>query len=1444
MDFSSVYNYLSEIKLENDEIKLKSKKVDELCIQMSIRVQELHNEYISTLQEEEVSRSQRIVGNYYEAVDGTSIVANVSGRIREDDDQEEQKMVTTRIDYDPTYTTTISTGNSNYRPPPKSGTANDGNNDSIHHPAIQHHFSSLLEPQETEIVSANEDDCKHERKSKSSDDDKELLAFLYNQQEYIKNNDVQRYFQFLQSKHQIHSMKQLKRIMNQKKGRNHILVPVKKPKRNLFCSNIIKYSIIVVSKNTKEKTRKGLEVVDYDNGRYEEVMDDTTNTTSSKRTPIPNKKENVMKWDPRILIGDDESGYFRAINVVNMYISSKGFSESEARDFIMKEYQEYFNGSKSIQVPYYNHKSNSRNGMKSMDQNCLIWDANAYCGDDDNGYLPAYVRVEWIMDLNKISEEKAKEHVMMQYPNNFRGGGASEVRAGVSTISVPFDDHDDVKLVPIWNPDVICGNDRVGYIPAWERARLLVEKFHLPEYTAKRQIMEDYPHFFDHKQVEATLTYQQQQPQSSQGGTKDQQQRLWDEIQKENERQRQKEEAAQCQKVAEQRKKRELKEQRLLREKRKREEAERRKKAEEEQDRKQKEEDERIRREAKERKRLQAERVEAKRKEEEAHMKSAEGGETEKKQSDAYSNSFEYNGNEEQKKVGDTIGIVNEFELIKIQRMEQKKARVNQKVRQVSSPSHVPTTTDTIAGYLYPSSKTGGIDRVNGTSVFTLLEDKSTVGIGRGLIKNYHLLTLRKGEFDKVQKALNEVKHTIDDLVNEIAKHKMEMNEAIYTHQMREKHMQKTMYKCDNRLNSFTSKYKVPWKKIYEKFLKEGPPSKKDKENMQEMERALEEKYNAGIEKKKIPSLIEEEKQTFQSKESEVKMKIMVQEKFLGQVEASLDEADNSLDLVKKEILKLWGKEHLLESMKVAERQFQYFQNAWKQQYVHYDELVRKDEKAEREAAERRKAAFKRGARESKATKQRDEKREGQAKLNLKKFRLWSGLVNGDWRRVHEILSNSTTAEEVFKRINFGVKGRKDEVEKFKRNQLNAEAATIEVKKLLAFDIDKIRDYNDRSILMLAVQQSDEDTIRLCAEVGANFDERNSFGLTALFFAQYFNLEKMISLLKSLNATDIGDQNHWKYFMDEEPPVLHPIDWDTQLRIAEKSMVPVDTQVLSAEDLDTDGEWRMERLSEEEKGERNFEFFDNNLLNPLDAEFNRVVLLEESVHHWFLQANQDERQEFKKFINRLKPEDIRRGSSTSVKCHRRSIVGHRKPFEVLCAYIKENEVNDSRDLVALFSPYVESEIDGKCKVGVLIWAITTDSKASLTKALIEEAEFKRNKVDYPDDRYPALKSFVLEIGKDMHLIDLKTTSIFTGGPMSLLMVNLDDGDLRKLMDDSFKPKKRLIHHEQSLHNTLFQSSEEEEKAQQGLLAEAVDRKCTNLFGGAGKQNNRINEITF
>ena len=426
-------------------------------------------------------------------------------------------------------------------------------------------------------------------------------------------------------------------------------------------------------------------------------------------------------------------------------------------------------------------------------------------------------------------------------------------------------------------------------------------------------------------------------------------------------------------------------------------------------------------------------------------------------------------------------------------------------------------------------------------------------------------------------------------------------------------------------------------------------------------------------------------------------------------------------------------------------------------------------------------------------------------------------------KSITELQDKATKAQSKLKVKRKLVEKKRDEIVLMKQTGEEEEAR---------FDINGSRDERGQTFLMIAVQNNDLDTARLCFQLGANPDVKCSAGLTAMDFAKYFSLHEMAALIAQNGGATTIDQT-WSA-LDSATKALHPIDWETQLQIAERAAIPADTK-LSSEEKVVGDDTALLPTSDRRK---EFPCFDASLLAPNETHFRRVALLEKDVYLWFSEAEAIVRSDFRTFLDRLQSSEGIRKTKSPVSCHRRFIVGikREKQFEVLCSELSpsSDSVKDpvTKDaLVVFYSPFVESYINGVANVGVLLWAVTTESKASRYISLIEDAEFLRHKVDDPEERFPQHRDGVLELGKDMHLLDLKATSIFTGSAMELLTVDIDNDDLGRMESEDFIPKKRLLHHEQQLRQAIFRSSEKESNDNQGILTKTRPDLSTNLFGG-------------
>jgi hypothetical protein len=127
--------------------------------------------------------------------------------------------------------------------------------------------------------------------------------------------------------------------------------------------------------------------------------------------------------------------------------------------------------------------------------------------------------------------------------------------------------------------------------------------------------------------------------------------------------------------------------------------------------------------------------------------------------------------------------------------------------------------------------------------------------------------------------------------------------------------------------------------------------------------------------------------------------------------------------------------------------------------------------------------------------------------------------------------------------------------------------------------------------------------------------------------------------------------------------------------------------------------------------------------------------------------------------------------------------------------------------------------------------VVEDQHTSLYKTLVESTEFLRHKVE-SDERFPGCKDSVLALGNDVHLLDLKSRSIYTSRPMDLFTVDVDD-ELDRLGDSEFVPKKRVLESDKRLAKAIFRTTDSEINDNREVLSEACNDMSTQLSGGAG-----------
>ena len=184
------------------------------------------------------------------------------------------------------------------------------------------------------------------------------------------------------------------------------------------------------------------------------------------------------------------------------------------------------------------------------------------------------------------------------------------------------------------------------------------------------------------------------------------------------------------------------------------------------------------------------------------------------------------------------------------------------------------------------------------------------------------------------------------------------------------------------------------------------------------------------------------------------------------------------------------------------------------------------------------------------------------------------------------------------------------------------------------------------------------------------------------------------------------------------------INWDESLKIADSAAVPAETLMECPEACEEDEDRRMPVLSAEERYRMDFACFEARLLqeNINSDQVRRVVLLDKEVYNWCLMSDAKATTNFINVLEGLKPAEIRRTGVEESQVHRRAIVGTVITFEVLAAAFLEST---NCEKVVLFTPFVAGEVEGVFQIGVLVWAVCSDSEASMYKTLISNTEFSK-----------------------------------------------------------------------------------------------------------------------
>jgi len=376
------------------------------------------------------------------------------------------------------------------------------------------------------------------------------------------------------------------------------------------------------------------------------------------------------------------------------------------------------------------------------------------------------------------------------------------------------------------------------------------------------------------------------------------------------------------------------------------------------------------------------------------------------------------------------------------------------------------------------------------------------------------------------------------------------------------------------------------------------------------------------------------------------------------------------------------------------------------------------------------------------------------------------------------------------------------------------------------FDIDRLHDRRGLTLLSVAALNEDVKTVRVCLEVGASPSVLNADNTRAIDIAYRFGFDEISDML----GTSHLQTNSWKYLEEVAPidPDLRK-DWEDTYEVAKAAAVPAEALRESPEKCEADEEKRMHFL--EPHNTIDFSCFENRLV---EGTFNssttrRTVLLNKDVYNWCKTVNPAARSNFINTLEGLKPPEIRRPHVPATPIRRRSIVGTIITFELLAAPFKAEY---AKEMVALLTPFVSGSVDGYKSIGILVWAVVKDEEASMYRTLISNVEFLRNKVALEDD-FPPHRPGVLELGVDMHLLDLTSTSIWTTSAMELRILNVDEGDLDNLQAKGFDARRRIVLSDLLTNRKIFNKDDAEEEDQAQVLNRCRVNMSYHVIGGAG-----------
>jgi len=253
------------------------------------------------------------------------------------------------------------------------------------------------------------------------------------------------------------------------------------------------------------------------------------------------------------------------------------------------------------------------------------------------------------------------------------------------------------------------------------------------------------------------------------------------------------------------------------------------------------------------------------------------------------------------------------------------------------------------------------------------------------------------------------------------------------------------------------------------------------------------------------------------------------------------------------------------------------------------------------------------------------------------------------------------------------------------------------------FHIDRSKDDRGFTFLMIAAQNDDLFTAKICFELGADAYAKSPEGLTAIDFSFFFEHKRVTNLILQNGGSLPQKQSEaWNSLQSMTPLSADSSrSWDDALKVAESAALPAETLMESPEKCETDEDKRMNILTSQESSNMDFSCFESRLIdsNINPDQVQRVALLEQKVYNWCMSADPTTRSNFIDVLEGLKPPSVRRPGVNATKIHRRAMVGTTTTFEVLASRFEDisKEKDAERDQVVLFSPFVSGEVEGKYK---------------------------------------------------------------------------------------------------------------------------------------------------